>query len=359
MDISYICKQATKHEIIPALLAVELEITNICNLRCPHCYNSSGRVRRRELTTSDILTLIDDFHIVDLKCVSISGGEPLLHPELRQIITRIRSFGIQYSLNTNGTRLDHAMIKFLKDTECYEVNVSIHSAEKHNYEAFVKSSGTFESMVQSIDLLLRAGLPVRGSISVTRPTIPYVIPTIRWCKDRGLRAVRLTKFLAAGRGAENQADLDFSPDEYRRLLDAARVSFWDCALSLNVPYSFLLDTSTYAPVRCSAGTFLVIDSTGNAFPCAGLRGSDFSVGNVRVQSISDIWLNSQTLKATRRIVANPRDLEGQCGGCEFRVSCGGGCRANALGCGGTILSSDPGCWAHRQGDAYIREQIDL
>jgi radical SAM protein with 4Fe4S-binding SPASM domain len=330
------------------LLALEIEITNRCNLACQHCYSESGPQNPDSLSRTELLSLIDTIANLGVAHVTISGGEPLIHDAFREVVLRINRYDMAYSVNTNGTLITHELAALFLTTRCQEVNVSLHSIYPEVHDQLVGVKGALSKALDGVQLLIHNNVPVVVNVCVTRGTIAQVVSTIQWCKSAGAKGVRLIRFSPAGRGGPASESLNIDPSRYKELLHEVRNAFSACSQALKVPYSFLIDPSTFEAKRCSAGHILVIDSRGNVYACSALRNPQLCAGSIRSTSIASIWLSSPIMRFFRSLPLRAAEFSGPCGTCVSNGACGGGCRASALFHHGSIWGSDPCCWAGLQ-----------
>ena len=132
-----------------APLNVEWEITNLCNLRCRHCYVGAGEKISKELTTKEALDLIAELDRIGVLDITISGGEPFLRRDIWQIIQEIKKREIPFIIYTNGTLLNKQRIQRLVETDVDSISISLNGAkpETHN---FVQAANTFERVLRTI-----------------------------------------------------------------------------------------------------------------------------------------------------------------------------------------------------------------
>lgn len=144
--------------------AMHLFLTNKCNLRCPHCYMYSGTENRDELSTEEILKLLEEYKtIANGKILTLSGGEPSVHADFDLIVKEASNLGLQVKLLTNGTLMNDKRIKSLA---CYLSSVQI-SIDGYSEEsnAIIRGAGHFEKSLKAVDRLLDYG--IETSIAVT------------------------------------------------------------------------------------------------------------------------------------------------------------------------------------------------
>ncbi len=141
------------------LLSMELELSRACNLRCIYCYASSGQALKNELTQEEIFEVID--HATELgakKIIVLGGGEPLMYPNLFEIIDYIISKGVKVDLFTNGTLIDNDTAKKL-----FQRNVSIsmkmNSRNPKIQDELAGKKGTFTAIEKGLQAFRQAGYP--------------------------------------------------------------------------------------------------------------------------------------------------------------------------------------------------------
>jgi len=172
-----------------------LELTFRCNLRCAHCFVNAPcgnrLLREQELTTAEIRRITDE--VVDRGCLwmLLTGGEPLLRPDLRDIYLHMKRRGLLVTLFTNGTVITPCIADLLAEWPPLVVEVSIYGSSPEVYESVTGLSGSFRRCVRGIELLLDRKVRMRLK------TVPT---TLNYADMEGMRN------LAAGYG------LDFAWD---------------------------------------------------------------------------------------------------------------------------------------------------
>jgi radical SAM protein with 4Fe4S-binding SPASM domain len=172
-----------------------LELTFRCNLRCAHCYvNEPGgnrRARERELTAAEIRRITDE--VVDRGCLwmLVTGGEPLLRPDLREIYLHMKRRGLLVTLFTNVTAITARIADLLAEWPPLVVEVSIYGSSPEVYERVTGVPGSFRRCMRGIELLLDRKVRLRLK------TVPT---TLNYTDMDGMRA------LAAGYGLDFEWD---------------------------------------------------------------------------------------------------------------------------------------------------------
>ena len=139
-------------------LSASIELTERCNLSCVHCYiNQSPNnrdVQARELTTKQSIGLIDQ--IADAGCLFllITGGEPLLRKDFKEIFIHARRRGMIVSLFSNATMLTTELADFLADYGLHSLEVSLYGATEETYGKVTGSPGSYQRCLHGIELAL-------------------------------------------------------------------------------------------------------------------------------------------------------------------------------------------------------------
>jgi len=124
-------------------LVVSWNLTRKCNLNCPHCYiNATTQELKNELTTEEPKNLIDQICEVSRPLLIFSGGEPLLRPDVYELVRYGASKGLKMGLGSNGSLIDAAAAKRLKDAGIETVSISLdsHIPEQHDEFRGVRGS---------------------------------------------------------------------------------------------------------------------------------------------------------------------------------------------------------------------------
>src|SRR6266542_4053535 len=100
--------------------------TKTCNLECVHCYADAGKSKfTGELTTAEAIALIDDLATINVPALLMSGGEPLVRPDIIDLATYAISKGVRVTFSTNGTLINEKVAKRLADIGVTYCGISI------------------------------------------------------------------------------------------------------------------------------------------------------------------------------------------------------------------------------------------
>jgi radical SAM protein with 4Fe4S-binding SPASM domain len=145
-------------------LSGTLELTFRCNNRCVHCYvnqriDDTGE-KEKELRNAEICHLLDD--LAEQGCLSLllTGGEPLVREDFRDIYLYAKKKGLLITLFTNGTLITPSLADFLKEFPPRSIEISLYGITERTYERVTRSPGSYKTCRNGIDLLMERNLPL-------------------------------------------------------------------------------------------------------------------------------------------------------------------------------------------------------
>jgi radical SAM protein with 4Fe4S-binding SPASM domain len=322
-----------------------------------------------ELSTKEAERLIDELAASGRPVFILSGGEPLLRHDLFQLAERASKQGLMVALASNGTLIDEAVAKSIKDCGIRRVSISLDGGEAGAHDAFRRQEGAFDAAKRGIAALRKRDVPIQINVTVAKHNVDRLGDMVGLAKRLGAVALHLFLLVPVGCGLEIAQEQAITADEYEETLiwlyETEREELTlqlkaTCAphyfrvvrqrqvvepgscgsgapLSPSVRRQAAVAGSLHAATRgCLAGTGVCfISHTGKVYGCGYLP---VEAGDIRRQSFSDIWHHSPLFAELRDLDA----LKGSCGACEFKRVCGG-CRARAYGVSGDYLAEEPFC----------------
>jgi radical SAM protein with 4Fe4S-binding SPASM domain len=352
------------HTHADTLRLIFWELTSRCNLHCKHCRaDATDDASIGELTTREITDIATDIRTRFDPILVLTGGEPLIRSDFFDIVDHCCRTFTRVAVASNGTLIDDAIAPRMKSLGVQRVSLSIDGSTAHTHDRFRGQAGSFAAAWRGFDALRRADLSAQINTTVTRANRHELADLLTMAIARGADALHVFMLVPVGCGATLDDTVRLTPNETEEALrwlaeqshaHADRIHIKaTCApqyfriLRQSQPPHTQTPTqhtthphsphSLHAMTRgCLAGTGVCfISRTGNVQPCGYLP---ISAGNVRTQSLSELWQSSDVLAQLR----DPNKLTGQCGECEFRMLCSG-CRARAYAHSGNVLAADPDC----------------
>jgi MoaA/NifB/PqqE/SkfB family radical SAM enzyme len=293
------------------LMSVLLELTYACNLNCTFCYNDLTRSGQR-LSLGQYHDLLEDLASLGILSLSLSGGEPLAHPNFFEIARHARNLGFVIRLKTNGHAVKETISRRIRDeVDPFVVEVSVHGATAATHDRQTRVAGSFDRLVANIRGMKSLGLRVKANSVLTRwneheikgmlalydelGVLFQIDPEVKPKDDGDLGP------LALEASAEGQA-------HFRQAL-AARAKGDETATETGPPIAERKAIMAGTEKHCGAGSNnIAIDPYGNVLPCVQWR---VPVGNLHEQRVTEIWAQSGKLQEVRETTkAARRMLEG-------------------------------------------------
>jgi len=338
-----------------SLRLVAWEITRNCNLSCIHCRAAATRgPYDGELDTTACFRLLDQIAEVGSCIVILTGGEPMLRPDIFEVAKYGTSKGLKMVMAPNGTLITETRAIQLAASGIQRISISLDGATAEFHDAFRGVDGAFEAALRGIGHAKAAGIEFQINTTITQSNLDQIPKIQDLAVSLGAVAHHIFLLVPTGRG-KYIADQAISAEEYETTLNWFYDQRGKTPLMLKAtcaPHYYRIlrqrakaDGQTVsfqthgldAVTRgCLGGTgFCFISHRGVVQPCGFL---DLNCGDVTKQSFSEIWNHSPIFLNLR----NYDNLKGKCGACEYRKVCGG-CRARAYEATGDYMAEEPLC----------------
>lgn len=362
---SYSCVNKSKVQNINVLW---INVTNQCNLRCLHCFRTAGEARKDELSVEEICDIIDQFEkiAVGSRSLILSGGEPFLKKDIIEVLRRAKEKNLAISLLTNGTLINRAIARSLRELGPFTIQVSLDGGTQEANDR-IRGKGSYKNAVRGIQFLRGEGIK-KGlvlSMTIMKLNRHEIRPFVQLAEALGVDAVHFPIFQPVGRGSKNRENLELTPEELAQAIDHLFSIQSKCSIKMD----FSLTPEFLKPIRgakrdyCGAGVALwSIEPDGRVTPCPGLSDAKFTAGNIRKRDLKSITQHSSTTKQFRslQVKENPK-----CAACELRFICGGGCHVvNYVTCGTlTGMGSFTDCdreriWFWKALKTLVRKEVE-
>ena len=320
-------------------------MTTRCPRDCAYCANvwkADPAYPRDGLPAAELVELtLGALRASGLAKVQVTGGEPLLRPDLMEILAGLRDGGAAVSMITDGGLVDAAVARELARLGVAPVQPTLLAARREVHDA-LKGGESFDLTVAAISHLRRAGVPVSVAFVCVQPNAADFRDVIELCFALGVRTVALSRFCAAGAGAGRLAEL--MPDR-RALAACLEVADWaNERLDMRVQVAISLplcavDTDAYPHLRfgrcavTSETPGFTIDPSGHLRAC--------SISSTILGSLRDEPWQALVGRAAESYFRAMRTPPAACRDCGLLARCGGGCRESAVTCFGDAQRPDP------------------
>lgn len=326
----------------PPLRMIAWELTRNCNLNCVHCRaRASCGPFEGELTTEECKKVLDSIASFSSPTIILTGGEPLMRDDIFDIIDYGQKKGLRLVIAINGTLLDEAKARRMKESGIMRVSMSLDGKDVASHDSFRGVDGSFDSVMRAAKILTSVGLPFQINTTVTRLNVVDLGEIYELVKKIGAVAWHIFLLVPVGRG-EGLKGEELNAQMYEDVLQWLYTVEKKNELEMKVtcaPHYYRIvkeHGDTPKSAGCLAGkSFMFISHRGIAQPCGYL---ELDSGDVRAQGAQKVWEESPVFNALRDL----RQYKGKCGPCKHLKICGG-CRARALELKGDVLHEEPYC----------------
>jgi len=340
-------------------------VTRKCNLRCVHCYShSEDRNYAGELSYDEGITLIDDLARFGSPVILFSGGEPLVRPDVLELIQHAVDRGLRAVLSTNGTLITKMIAKKLKEIGLSYVGISLDGLDDR-HDAFRGVQGTFLKVMKAIRNCMEMELKVGLRFTITKRNFGDIQGIFDLVEEQRIPRICFYHLVYAGRGTELiQEDLDnFQTRGVVDLILERTKRLHQIGIPVEVltvdnhsdgPYTYLRLLKE-DPDRAAQVLELLQMNEGNnsgrGIGCVSWDGEvhadqfwrHYSFGNVRRRPFSEIWTDSSDEFLTK-LKEKKKHVKGRCAKCRWLDICGGNFRVRAEAVSGDVWAPDPACY---------------
>ena len=336
-----------------------------CNLTCKHCYSISADTDfKGELSTEEVFTVMDDLKAFRVPALILSGGEPLLRPDIFEIAARSKALGFYTALSSNGTLIDEAMCRRIAEADFHYVGISLDGIAA-THDKFRRMDGAFDKSLKALRLCRDAGLKVGVRFTLTQDNFHDLPALLELCEREEIPRFYFSHLNYAGRGNKNRKD-DAQHQMTRQAMDLLFEVCWkhqqqglvrdyttgnndaDGVYLLHWVRQRFPEQAAHIEAKLrqwggnSSGVNVAnIDNLGKVHP--DTMWWHYDLGNVRQRPFSQIWADTAD-PLMAGLKASPRQVGGRCGSCAHFAICGGNTRVRAQQTTGDAWAEDPGCY---------------
>ncbi len=336
-----------------------------CNLTCRHCYSiSADKDFPDELDTEQVFRVMDDLQRFRVPVLILSGGEPLLRPDIFDIAHRAREMGFYTALSTNGTLIDESNIDAIAGVGFDYLGISIDGIAG-THDRFRRMEGAFEASMQGLRLCRDRGIKVGLRFTMTQDNAAELPQLLELMERERVGKFYFSHLNYAGRGNRNRKDDVFLNTTrwamdllFERALEDARSGRGSEFVTGNNDADgvYLLHwVERHFPGQAehirqklvqwggnSSGVNIAnIDNRGHVHP--DTMWWNYDLGSVRDRPFSEIWQDTSD-PVMAGLKQHPRPVTGRCGDCRYLEICNGNTRVRALQLTGDPWAEDPACY---------------
>ncbi len=328
----------------PAHLLMQWHLSDRCNLRCTHCYQSNYQGEERGL--ADWRGLLLDYQgflntrQIAHGHINVTGGEPLAlneFPAFMEMLAAARE-RIGFGILSNGTLIDRATARQLRNWGTHHVQVSIEGMRETHER--IRGSGSFDAAITGVQALVAEGVPCVISFTAQRSNWREFPAVAQLGRELGVSRVWSDRLIPTGQADMAEVLTPGETQEFFQMMRAAQQPqpvIWGKRSPVAMHRALQFIESDERAYRCTAGdTLITVMPDGTLYPCRRLP---IAVGNVYQTPLATLY-QSSLFKRLR----DPAWVSTGCENCTYRSICRGGLRCLAHALTGDFQHADPGCW---------------
>lgn len=332
-----------------------------CNLACKHCYTSSGDADYpNELTTEQVFSVMQDMYDFGVRVLILSGGEPLLRPDIFDISKKAKQMGFYVGLSSNGTKINQQNIDKIEQIGFNYVGISLDGLGK-THDAFRRKAGAFDEALNGIRLCLSRNIKVGVRYCLNQDTQNDFARILDFVVQEKIDKFYLSHLNYSGRGYSFR-----KIDSLHKTTRSSILQLFEFAWSnpqvevvtgnndadavfflhwLEQKFPELVPIIRPHLVGWGGNSTGVnianIDNEGNVHPDSFWW--SYNLGSVKERKFSEIW-SDRTDPLIDAMRQSPRQIKGSCSQCQNFDICNGNTRIRAYQLTKDFLQEDPGCY---------------
>lgn len=332
-----------------------IEITGKCNLKCPYCYaTSSVNKDPTEFNDRQLKQLLKNLKDCGMKGAVLSGGEPALKKNVAEFLEYGEKSGLKMMLVTNGTVVTPELIRVLKK---YHISVQL-SLDTVDDQTFTESRGVpfLEKVLKNIDLLIKEGVDVSLSSTLTKLNYQKIMGLVDYAKDKNIQNVHVGEFIPFGRGKQNQKIFLSQKDHFeilKKLYEYQKENYLFISIDTIENFIYPLVFNTTRKYYCNPS--LQINNRGDIEYCVNMPADS----RQNILSSKPKKIISKMKENFHHFLVAAEDMD-HCRDCPNTLICAGGCRAityNLYGKEATYKRRHPYCQSYKKIMNLIRKDL--
>lgn len=316
-----------------------LYLTEGCNLRCRHCWlapkHENENQKYKHMEFEIIKSLIKQGKEMGLSGVKLTGGEPLMHPQIVEIIDYLVNEGFSIVIETNGVLISDEIVASLKRAKAVSISISLDGVDKESHEWVRLVEGCFEKAVSGMKKLVEAGIKPQIIMSIMQHNKHQTKELIRFAEEIGANSVKFNIVMPTERGkkmheqgetVEIRELVKMGEEMEKEIIPNSKIKVIFHHPTVFKPLSSIYEKDNGRVGGCGIKGILGVLADGS-FALCGIGSSikEMVFGNAQNDRLKDIWENTAVLNDIRENM--PQKLEGICGKCMFKAICLGSCVA--------------------------------
>jgi len=321
------------------LESIYFYLTEGCNLACRHCWLSPKHQDEKKvyptLSIELFKSILEQAAPLGLTAVKITGGEPLMHPEIHELLRIVKEGNIDLTVETNGVLCTSELAEEIALCKGSSVSVSLDGADAETHEWVRGISGCFEAAIEGIRNLVNAGIKPQIILTVMRHNKSQIEPLVHLAETLEAESVKFNLVQPTGRGEKlNDCGETLSLEELLELgqwINNTLSGSTKLRIHYDVPPAFRPMSSMFGKKgdgcsKCGILKIIGVLANGNYALCGiGEHIPELVFGHASKDRLDDVWKKNKVLCELRDGI--PSRLEGICGRCHMKRMCSASCIA--------------------------------
>ncbi len=323
----------------PPLRTIYFYLTEGCNCRCRHCWISPRYEANADPTWPYVelelfKDIVEQARPLGLRGVKLTGGEPLIHPDIAQILEYLAGTDLRLVIETNGIELSPAIARLIKSNKNHFVSISIDGADAETHEWVRGVEGCFDASLEGAKNLVDVGIRPQFIMSVMRRNADQIEAVVRLAEKHKASSVKFNVVTPTERGKQMQeAGETLAIEELIKLgewIEGSLAESSSLRLVYSHPFAFKPMSAVFGKPngtsRCGIFTIIGVLGSGKYALCGiGESVPELVFGDARTNRLEEVWNSNPILCEIREGL--PSKLKGICGDCLMKGLCLGSCIA--------------------------------
>ena len=295
-------------------VTAHLDLSFRCNLNCIHCYcqglSDDFSQRQPEMSSDEIKRALDELADAGSLHLTLSGGEILIHPHFFEIARYARKKNFCLTLLTNGTLIDNAMARRIKELSPVSVDMSIYGVTAEIHDSITGKAGSFAKLLEAVKALKKNNLRVVLKATIMEPNFHQAGELADFALKAGADKYNFAAEISPKNdGSKSPQRFNISDDKIYRL-------FFDESWQPGKDPEYH-DDPLQKPVCGTGAIGCYISPYGDVYPCIQLL---TPMGNLKEKSFKEIWYSPSPIRLELEGLNTYRDMP-ECRSCKYVIGC--------------------------------------
>lgn len=302
----------------PFPTSIHVEIASECNERCVHCY-IPHEFKQGLIDENLFDSILSQAMELKLLHISISGGEPMLHPHFIDFMRKCREADLSVNILSNLTLLNDEIIEEMKLNPLLSVQTSIYSMQANIHDGITHQKGSLNKTVASVIKLIENHIPIQISCPILKNNVSSYQEVKEWAAKQNITIGIDYSIIAQYNHNKSNINCRLSADELQNVISEQFSSDSSVREEFEKEITERRKKTDNDYICSVCNSSICIGPNGNVFPCVGW--SSKILGNIKFQSLQDIWLKSEAVKKLRTIKFKDFTNCGNCSSKDFCTIC--------------------------------------